>query len=276
MIGHALFERRRFLISAGASVLFYGMFGSSARAEPAQRILSIVYPGPFGLDPNIGNLARNLQATGAVVTDVWGPDFGALAQYLASDSFDQIYLWDLGTFPPNANAADKAALAAWWNTAPGRQNVVLDGRAGGLLMENDGSEQAFTRNIYANFAARGGGLWIGASPGPRGFGTANAYLGALGFPLFTGAFFDYVGVQAVTSEPLLTTPNPIDVQGLRWRVPGLGDFGRAAAPSGPNLVTVLSDVHENSLITTNIPEPPGFLGLGAGGALMFAARRNKR
>ena len=276
MIGDVVFERRRFLISAGASVLFYSMFGASARTEPVQRILSVVYPGPFGLDPNIGNLAQNLQATSAVVTDVRGLGFGELAQYLASDNFDQIYLWDLATFPANANAADKAALAAWWNAAPGRQNIVLDSRAGGLLVENDASEQAFTRNVYSNFAARSGGLWVGAAPGPQGFATANAYLGALNFPLFSGAFFDFVDIQAVTSEPLLTTPNPIDVAGLRWRVPGFGDFGRSVAPTGPGLVTVVRDIHENPLITTNIPEPPGFLGMGAGGALMFATRRTRR
>lgn len=277
VLGEKLFQRRRFLISAGASALFYGMFGLPARAEPAQRILAIAYSGPFGADPNIRNLGNNLAATGANVSIVVGPSRGDLANYLAQTAFDQIFIWDMNiNILTQVNEADQAALAAWW--AGSQRNLVLDSRAAALFYENDASEQALCRNIVANFASRGGGLWIGAKQAPAEARAANAILAGLdpNGQLFSGSFENISNVTG-TENPLLSVPNPVNAAGLRYIRNSA--FGRSIAPTtGPGgipLEVVARDAEMHPLITTNIPEP-GFLGLGAGGALMFATRRNKR
>ena len=243
------FRQRRLILTASASYVVCSLLGLTARAGPAQNVLSIVYSGSLGLDPNVRNLAQNLQASGATVTSYWGPFPGDLAMLLQQTAFDQIFIWDMDSAAPEINAADKAALSAWWNASPSHRNIVLDSRSGGIFAENDASEQAYCKNVVANFANRGGGLWIGAKYAPIGARTANAYLDALASDANqpTAEHFEgtYANLSTVTgsSNPLLTTPNVVDAAGLAWN--DLGEFGRSQAPaSAPGigaLVTVATD-----------------------------------
>lgn len=267
---HALIHRRTVLGGIGAAVA-YAVLGVAAGARAENRILAIAYD--FVLDPNVDNLRDNLTQPGNTVTWIRGPSFGRLALELGQASYDQIWIWDLDIFNPHVNDADRTALSAWFQQ---HQRVVLDGRSRGIKVDNDPSEIGLTRNIVAALSS-GGGLWIGAGPGPDAFKTGNTYLGALGFNPFTGGFYNNVPLTGTPGHPLLTNPNPIDVQGLRFQTP-TADFARSAAPTGlqPNgltLSTVVRDSLENPLIVTNIPEPPGgFLG-GLGAALLLGRRR---
>lgn len=268
-------DRRLFLYALGASALLTG-FGLSARAAAENRILAIAYDNFAPQDPNGDHMRDNLLSTGSTVTWVRGPGFGRLASELAQGLYDQVWIWDLvpSNFA-NVNDADRAALATWFVN---HRSVVLDSRSIGVWFENDASEVALSRNVVANLASRGGGLWIGAKQAPD-FTAANRYLSTLGFNPFAGDFFDLATLTA-TENPLLTNPNVVNVAGLRWGA-AQGAFSRSAAPTGPQpngltLQTVVSDSHGNPLITTNIPEPPGagFMG-GLGAGLLGWTRRRR-
>lgn len=281
MTANELFRQRRLILGVGASYALCSMFGLTARADPAQRILAVAYDGPVALDPNVDHLLSNLQSTGAIVTWQRGPFFGTMSSLLQQGTYDQIWIWDLNLGTAWVSAEDKAALAAWWSGSAAHRNIVLDSRADGVFVQNDASEQDLCKNIVANLASRGGGLWIGAGYAPNAARTANAYLDALVADANqpSAAHFEgtYGNISTVSGSfnALLTTPDIVDAGGLAWS--SFGEFGRSEAPaSAPGigaLATVATDAEGHRLITTNIPEPTGFMGMGAGGAALFAARR---
>lgn len=247
------------LVAAGTSV---------AMAET--RILALAYSGPFALDPNIHNLGSNLLGPGYSVTFDWSADFGDLATALGQASYDQIWIWDQMIGPAaHLTAADKAALSTWYAAHP---NIALDSRALAIRMENDATETQLAHNIRDQFAAVGGGLWLGGTQAPTYCATANSWLSYAQSGLYTGSWEGMGALTGVAGHPFLAD---LDVQGLRY-----GAGARSAAPTtGPGgvpLQAVVRDHLGNPILTTNIPEPAAFVLLAGGGLLAVRSYRARR
>ena len=263
--------KRRFY----ASTLWAGvLLGTTAPAAIADtRVLALAYSGPFGLDPNIHNLERNLLGPGYQVTFQWGADYGTLASYLGQATFDQVWIWDQLIGDRLLNDADKAALSAWYAAHP---HIALDSRSTAIRAENDATETQLAHNIRDQFAAVGGGLWIGASAAPTYAATANSWLTYAGSGLFTGSYTaSHSPLSGAAGHPFLAD---LDVNGLLFSL--VGGFVHSAAPTaGPGgvpLQTVVWDTEGHALITTNIPEPATGLLVACAALVLCGRRRSSR
>jgi hypothetical protein len=194
---------------------------STGLANPGEDlILVIVYNYGYESDPNTFNLVTVLENLGYSVTALYRPAPGTISSTLASNDFDQVYLWDATTILGLTDSGDKAALTAWY--AGHRGNIVIDGRSYGLYFDV-ARDKLLIENIAEAFAHAGGGLWIGVDDASWQ-NNGNALLTAIGYETVSGIYTSYI-TGGDTTSTLLTTPNPITPSEL-W----VGSVGEA--PTG--------------------------------------------
>lgn len=241
------------------------------------------------LQSGVGAGVENTVAgTGLNTTVLDRPAPGDVAAELAANQYDQIFIVDA----PDAaiqlpNAADLAAVNAWHQSHP---SVLLMGTAAGIFASNDALQPRFLENVVHNFDPFGGGLFIGADHAPNNVQFANAYLGALGYDLFSG-FVGNGAVDGPGGSSWYTTPNIIQPRFMSWGVGAPSSWSVTSAPfglqpNGKNLDRILwkttdslgNPIPEVNLISgqlTNIPEPSTAALLGICVVGMLTRRRRR-
>jgi len=151
-------------------------------------------------------MASNLSAVGHNVSilDVRTP--GTLSSTLNSETFDQVFLWDL-TESLYLNNDDINALASFWDN----RGLVVDTRSYGYYYQgNNLSEVALLRNVVDNLDDSGGGVWVGTDHDPSWTRNANPFLNAIGINPVSGSYGDPVNF-ADPSSVLLAGVTPTEL-----------------------------------------------------------------
>lgn len=237
----------------------------------AHNVLGLAYSGFNAGDANIDKFRASLAATGANVTWLDGAGPGSLAGFLASASFDSIFIYDISGQGGLTDGNDAAALGAWYNN----KSVVLDGRSYGSYFQSvGGGSDQFLQNVSDFFGANGGGLYVGADDHPTWTSNANALLAGAGFNGFDGDESTYD--TYVSASPLYAgMADPAN--DLAWDY-SPGNWSVAQAPVGlqPNGV-VLGGIYFNEddspLISTALVPAPGMTGLAVIAGLVAVRRR---
>ena len=187
--------------------LCFGMSGPLLAANVL--VVGVANLFPAELSATVDTIGDTLSASGHTVTKLplTGPTTGQIAAALAGGSYDQVYLFDLGTMLL-LDPADTAAIASFWNTNKG---LVVDSRSYGYLYApTNPSELALLRNVASAFVLTGGGLWIGVDDAPLWVHNANAVLNAIGADAATGNYTLPVN-SADPSSVLLQGVTPSDL-----------------------------------------------------------------
>jgi len=234
-------------------------------------------------------MKSNLEAAGHTVDIVNAKVSGNISAALATGLYSQVFLWDL-TSSSYLGGSDLTSLVSFFNS---HKNVVVDTRSYGYHFQGTNtSEVALLQNVASQFAARGGGVWVGTDHDPAWTRNGNAFLGAAGFGLVTGSYSDPVNLSdpaSVLLSGVTTTalwgggasigraPLGIQANGLDMRF----HFGHDA----PNNVIPYITASFGDFITPNedpnnhtptVPEPGTFGLLGLGMLIMgFIVRRKK-
>lgn len=241
-------------------------FVGSAVAQQ-HRVLAIVYSQGFQDQPGILNLRASLQATGATVDWLNNAQQGQLAQRLANNTYDSIFLYDITT-AAIFGGQDGPALNNWFNAQT--KSVVMDGRSYGSFFQGGPNtpDDLFLRNIALNFRDNGGGLWLGADDSPSWTQNANRAATAVGLNQFS----QLVSEPIIAGQgPYVTTPNNINPLNLNW------GWSASYAPTGvqPN-GAVLERIlwgRQGTLASGNLVPTPGATAILALGGLAAARRR---
>jgi hypothetical protein len=151
-------------------------------------------------------MASNLSSVGHDVSIVDVRTSGTLASTLSSQTFDQVFLWDL-TSSLYLNNDDISALASFWN----ERGLVVDTRSYGYHFQgNNPSEVALLRNVVDNLEDSGGGVWVGTDHDPDWTMNANPFLNAIGINTVSGSYSDAVNF-ADPSSVLLADVDPTEL-----------------------------------------------------------------
>jgi len=162
-----------------------------------------------GGSPSYGHMTTSLAATGHTVTVFDSTTGGALATELSTNSYDQVFLFDL-TSSLFLNAADNTALSNFWGVHSG---LVVDTRSYGYHFQGDNSsEVALLQNVAQNLDLSGGGIWVGTDHAPNWTRNANPFLAEIGIEQITGLFSDPVNFADPTSV-LLSGVTPSELWG---------------------------------------------------------------
>jgi len=150
-------------------------------------------------------MKTNLENAGHTVDIIDATVAGNIATALATNTYDQLFLWDL-TNTTYLTAPDLTAISNFWSTDMG---MVVDTRSYGYDHEpNEANGLQLLQNIAANLDLSGGGMWIGSDHDPGWAYNANLVLDILGFDAITGSFSDPVNFADPTSVLLDgVTPN---------------------------------------------------------------------
>lgn len=169
-------------------------------------------------------MKANLEADGHTVDIINAKVQGNLANALANNNYDQVFLWDL-TGKSYLGNQDINAISSFWNTSKG---IVVDTRSYGYHFQpNQSSEVALLQNVAKNLDLSGGGLWIGTDHDSDWTKNANPVLSALGFNTVTGSYANPVNF-ADPSSVLLDGVTPTDLWG------GGASVGKAPIGIQPN------------------------------------------
>jgi len=235
------------------------------------------------------DMKTNLEADGHTVDIVDARTGGALASALSSNTYDQVFLFDL-TANSYLNNDDISAISSFWNTSKG---IVVDTRSYGYHFQgNDPSEVALLQNVARNLELSGGGLWVGTDHDPQWTRNANPVLAELGFNPVTGSFSNPVNYADPTSV-LLQDVTPEDLWGGGQTI---GQAPIGMQPNGLEMFIHFGHLFDNGDIlpyisanfdlagpdpdpdvppVSSVPEPGTIFLLGAG-LLGMAARRKGR
>jgi hypothetical protein len=130
-------------------------------------------------------MKNNLEDDGHTVTIVDAKTSGNIAAELATNTYDQLFLWDL-TSASYLNTTDIAAMTTFFNS---RSNVVVDTRSYGYhFQRNQASEVQLLKNVASAFEDRAGGVWIGTDHDPSWTNNANPFLFEIGINPVTGSY----------------------------------------------------------------------------------------
>ncbi|WP_333609095.1 PEP-CTERM sorting domain-containing protein [Arsukibacterium sp.] len=229
-------------------------------------------------------MAANLTNAGHTVSVVDVRTSGTLAATLSSNSFDQVFLWDL-TNTLYLNAADINALAGFWDN----RGLVVDTRSYGYYFQpNQASEVALLQNVATNLQAAGGGVWVGTDHSPDWTRNANPFLSAIGVNPVTGSFGNPVNFADPTSV-LLSGVTPTELWGGGETV---GQAPIGIQPNGIEMFIHFGHIRTDGSILPYIsasfpltgvpdpdpqpvPEPASLLMFGLGLTGLVAIRRRK-
>jgi hypothetical protein len=154
-------------------------------------------------------MEANLEAVGHNVTLISATTGGNVAAALDSGTYSQVLLFDV-TSMQHLNAADLAALAAFWDN---RRGLVVDTRSYGYRFQpSNTSEVTLLRNVVTNLELSGGGVWVGTDHDPDWTRNGNPFLSAIGVNPVTGSFSDPVN-YADPSSVLLAGVTPTALWG---------------------------------------------------------------
>ena len=192
---------------------------SGAQSNPGF-VLVITFDA--GYLPNSKNIVNALGSLGYTVTDLYNRAAGVIASTLASQTFQQVWLFDIDT-SLKLTTADAAALAAWYN-ANARGNIIIDARSYGAYYTLS-TDMPWIANEADALQVRCGGLWIGTDHHAMWTYNGNKLLTAIGYATVTG-IHNPPSVAGDTTSELLTTPNLINPATLHaFASPGIAPTG---------------------------------------------------
>ena len=223
----------------GVSLALATLVTRPSHAATEQAVLFINVNGSYNTDAlNVFNTLTNAGARGTWVN----LDKNAKAsQVLATNSFDQIWIFDL-SFGNDPYTNDWQSLAAWYNARPNLP-IICDGRMLSSYWRSRWSTQgqALSANYYENLKARGGGLMLATdhSYGSPDIGSyalgINSVNAQIGLNPFTNQF-SLASIPVDTNCPLMNTPNNLGSSLWDDSTPSRAPFG--LQPNGKMLYTV--------------------------------------
>jgi hypothetical protein len=196
------------------------------------RVLMITINGSYNSDGN--SINQTLLQAGAATDYVVLSSNGQVANLLANNTYDQIWVYDLSTGGDNY-PADYQAIADWFNSNPSRV-ILCDGRIISSYWQgrwqNEG--RRLTQNYYENMRIRGGGILLGTdhSSFQGGINTINNLIGIA--PFF--GTFNLTKIPVDPGNPLMNTPNNMGVELWDDSSPGQTPYG--LQPNGRILYTL--------------------------------------
>ena len=160
---------------------------------------------------------------GADATYVNLSSSGQVANLLAANTYDQVWVFDL-SYWTDSYPVDWQAIADWYLANPDMP-VICDSRmissywSGRYLDEG----QRLTENYYFNLRVRGGGLLLGTDHDVYVSGI-NTIVSLIGMNPFFGTF-SLTTIPVDTNSPLMTTPNDMGASLWDDSSPGQTQYG---------------------------------------------------
>lgn len=233
----------------------------------AHETLVITYDGGFG--SGVNNVYNAVLGADPMAEHLYNPAPGTVAEYLANEDVDNLFIFDVAT-SSMMDSADAAAVGAWYN---GDKSAVIDGRSYGVYFNGGtgGDEDRYIMNTANWFMNNGGGLWIGTDHYPEWTYNGNQYLAAAGFnqilDIETGP------ATGFNASPLYDGVNPA---GLDWSNQGwsVGHTPVGMQPNGVMLSNILYSGPGDPMISTYLVPAPG--AAGALALVGIAALRRRR
>jgi len=256
------------------SILTLGVLALAAPPAARADILAEVYCDGICGDPLLLGLKNNLIAAAiahgaGAVTWVEGANPGSMAADLTAGNYNQVFVWDITATPGLTNAADQAALDAWYANS---RSAVIDGRSYGQYFQGgNGFEDDYISNVVKNFLDNNGGLWVGTDHEPTWTNNGNDYLNALGFnPVINDIQLTDLSLNG--ANPYMS-PTALSAPGLSWNWSG----GQVPVGLQPNGLVMQPLAWVNGgmipMISTRLPEPA--TGLLLIGIVCGMARRRR-
>ena len=187
-------------------------FTSQGAFAAAKRALFVSINGSYNADGvNMYNeLNSYVTATHGVANQV---DYvllssnGLVAQALAANTYEQVWVYDLSVAADNY-PTDYQAILAWYNQAPLKE-IICDGRYLSSFWSSRFSTEGrkVTQNYYYNLMIRGGGIVLATDHNDFANAGMNVLANVLGIGPFTGNFGGNFPLDA--GHPLTTEPNTL-------------------------------------------------------------------
>lgn len=187
---------------------------------PDQDVLVVAYINSSGYYQWGTELANRVGEAGGVVTYLFNPPDGAVANALAAVPYEQLWMYDLEGSTAN-RPTDVQAMAAYHAALPVK-NAILDGRMTGDLWHPPASKKVI-QNYYVNLKERGGGVVYITDHDSYCNYLFNHLMAAIGY---NGCFGNFGGgLPFDAGNVLMTYPNTITLL--------YNDSSTGAVPVGP-------------------------------------------
>ncbi|HRE89355.1 MAG TPA: hypothetical protein PK095_09455, partial [Myxococcota bacterium] len=236
----------RLMVYASCLLMLVSTDEAHAQALPPQKVLFVSINGNYNADGvNFYNTVA-AAAGAANTTYILLSSNGQVANALAANTYDQIWVYDLSVGADNY-PSDYAAIVNWYNNHPSK-HIICDGRiiSSYWNTRHTGEGAKLSQNYFHNLALRKGGLVLTTDHNTFQTGINSINTG-IGIQPFSGNFsLDFIPVD--TANVLMTTPNNMGSQLYDDSSPGQTPFG--LQPNGKVLYTLAW--HSGNTLTPGI------------------------